>query len=110
MKTERNAHKYFGMNHIAKNFEKGFKYKDVTDYPTLKEWLNNVFIAMNENVALKTADGNRAAILDKRLGIYYSLMGIYLTTQEQEKLMYSQEECEEYLRRYYYKHILKISQ
>ena len=108
MKTERNAHKYFGMNHIGDNFQKGFEYKSVTDYPTLKEWLDNVFIAMNENSALKTASGNRASILDKRLGIYYSMMGIFLTTQEQEKLMNSEEECEEYLRRYYYKHILAI--
>ncbi len=105
MKTisERNAHPHFGKNHFQDNFKKGFVYKDVKEYCSLKEWLDNVFLAMNENYNLKKPNGNWAYILDKRLGIVYSQMKFFISPESQKELMGDEGCCVEFLTAYYHK-------
>lgn len=103
MKSERNANNYFGANHFQDNYTKGFEYKDCKEYSSLTEWLNNVFISMNENATLRQKNGNRFSIMDKRLGRAYSLMSGFLTTERQNELMENEQSCIEFLTEYYYK-------
>jgi hypothetical protein len=103
MKSERNANNYFGVNHFQDNYTKGFEYKDCSQYSSLTEWLNNTFIAMNENSSIRQAHGNRFSIMDKRLGITYSLMGGFMTTEKQNELMNDEQACINFLTDYYYK-------
>jgi len=98
----RDANKYFGMNHIQDNFVKGFVYKDVKEYDSLKEWLDNICICMNENIALETPNGNRACFVDKRSGVYFSLMGFWMPKETQKELMESEGACKEFLSKYYF--------
>ncbi len=99
---ERNANNYFGANRLGDNYVKGFKYKDVSEYSNITEWLKNVFISMNENHSIKSCNGNIFYIIDKRMGINYSLMGGFMTTEKQNELMNSEGNCIIFLTDYYY--------
>lgn len=103
MKSERNANKYFGVNHFQDNYTKGFEYKDCSKYSSLTEWLNNAFISMNENASIRQSHGNMFSIMDKRLGRTYSLMGGFMTNKKQNELMNSEQACICFLTDYYNK-------
>ena len=92
------------MNNCKQSFKRGFEYKPIKEYVYLKEWLDNAAIAMNENAALRKPGGNYACIIDKRMGAYFSLMSLYITTDKQKELMDNEDVCMEFLAEYYFKH------
>lgn len=77
---------YVGKANLYSKYDRNFEYKSVKEY-SLEEWEQNIFIVPCENLHYSGV----VSFLDKRSGIYYSLMSIKISTS---KLLELRRDCE----------------
>ena len=95
------GNRHFGRNLLGTKYQKGFNFKQASDYEHLREWSDNVHIVQNENVSIKTESNDKIFIMDKRLGFNCSIMYEFQPLRYIDELRHSEEKAEEFLIKYF---------
>lgn len=93
---------FFGPENQGKKADPDFSSKAVSEYTSLQEWLDNVFIIVSTNPGHNGPAGKQAYIQDKRSMISMTTNPFFLSKEREVLFPTNQQACRSFLSQFYH--------